>query len=743
MRSRTGCLTCRTRKLKCDEEKPECSQCRKGGRECRPSEGVVFRHQQNASMNRTSPDGRGSLNGFYSYKNTFDKDSVWLDVPKHVIFVDNSDPYADDLEGPLADPNAAQTNSPNHRWGSGASRTSDAETQGLEALSAVAHDRFPYSSLDHSIPDSTSYTSPNRRHNAALPPASPSMSLASTSNNTNINFLLNPSHSMSPSIDPSIQLSGRHTPLPSRPAVSQRSISHMSQMSQMSLMTHTPDDNSETDFETAFFLRHYSEGPGLWMDLFDLGTYFASYVPVRARANPLLKFAACAYSAKQLGRVKGTKAPMGGVCTQQAAMELWPDKDPDFAWYGAKYYEKAIQLLMKELQPDAEGPPPLSTPEAFGQWQASELSVDTDNPRKRRRRVSDSRLSHGVHSDEVLAATAILSVYEFLDAAGPAWNRHLSGVKSLLDVAEVGMMPLEQRSSPGESSYQTQTPKKSGLSKARKATFWNFARQDYLAAFLWTEAGLILDSAGFLRPSNTSAAGYPEGEDIMKEDLISNGLVWIMSKIVNFISSGDNVPLNDHQSIPGPLGVSQQVLLERWYRLEAELDAWYTGIPETFRPCARMDPHKLSHHRSPNENEDISTLQEIWYSLPMCASAMQHYHMARILLLINKPHESTSRRSTITLRLQSYRSIEAEIAFHSREIVGIGLSRPDGSVRINSLQPLFVSGQCLTDPRERRTTVRLLRSIESDLGWATEYRVQQLLKEWGWNENLTRSPSGS
>jgi hypothetical protein len=170
---------------------------------------------------------------------------------------------------------------------------------------------------------------------------------------------------------------------------------------------------------------------------------------------------------------------MGGVCTQQAAMELWPDKDPDFAWYGAKYYEKAIQLLMKELQPD-EGPPPLSTPEAFGQWQASELCGDTDNSRKRRRRVSDSRLSHGVHSDEVLAATAILSVYEFLDAAGPAWNRHLSGVKSLLDIAEVGMMPIEQRPSPGDGSYQT--PKKSGLSKARRATFWNFARQDYLAA---------------------------------------------------------------------------------------------------------------------------------------------------------------------------------------------------------------------------------------------------------------------
>lgn len=27
--------------------------------------------------------GRGNLRGFYSYKNTFNKDSVWLDIPKH------------------------------------------------------------------------------------------------------------------------------------------------------------------------------------------------------------------------------------------------------------------------------------------------------------------------------------------------------------------------------------------------------------------------------------------------------------------------------------------------------------------------------------------------------------------------------------------------------------------------------------------------------------------------------------
>lgn len=245
---------------------------------------------------------------------------------------------------------------------------------------------------------------------------------------------------------------------------------------------------------------------------------------------------------------------------------------------------------------------------------------------------------------------------------------------------------------------------------------------------LWTDAGLLLDDMGFVRPSNA------DGDDVMKEDMISNALVWILSKIVNFIAVGDDIHLG-HNTPPvqsGPLGVSQQTLLERWHRLQAELDAWYNGLPDTFRPCARIEPARSPQHTT---DDDDYPFPEIWYSMPMCSATMQHYHMARILLLVNKPHESTARRSTVTSRLQSYRSIESEIRYHSHEICGISMARPDGSVRIHSLQPLFVSGQCLTDPRERRTIIRLLRGIEADLGWATEYRVQQLLKEWGWDES--------
>ena len=87
-------LTCRARKLKCDERRPRCQNCQKAKRECRPSDGIVFRHQQNASMNGTSSGGGGNgvtgvgnLPGFYSYKNTFSSDSVWLKIPKKGNFL--------------------------------------------------------------------------------------------------------------------------------------------------------------------------------------------------------------------------------------------------------------------------------------------------------------------------------------------------------------------------------------------------------------------------------------------------------------------------------------------------------------------------------------------------------------------------------------------------------------------------------------------------------------------------------
>lgn len=202
--------------------------------------------------------------------------------------------------------------------------------------------------------------------------------------------------------------------------------------------------------------------------------------------------------------------------------------------------------------------------------------------------------------------------------------------------------------------------------------------------------------------------------------MISNTLMWILSRIVDFLAVGDGSNHGESST-----GLSQNTVLDRWNRLQAELDTWFLALPDTFKPGARIDSLPV-----PHPSQDVCPFQEIWYSIPMCASAMQHYHMARILLLINKPHESTARRSTVTDRLNFYRSIGKEIQNHSREICGISASRLEASARIHSIQPLFVSGQCLTGELERKAILQNLYRIEADLGWATKYRVQQLLREW-------------
>ncbi|KAK6585410.1 hypothetical protein PZA11_002137 [Diplocarpon coronariae] len=699
MRSRTGCQTCRTRKLKCDETKPTCGQCKKGNRECNPSDGVVFRHQQNASMNGAGEREEGKLGGFYAYKNTFNENNIWVDVPSTVTFVNITDPY--NME-PSPEPEirqpSASTVSPQveDRQQEAYFNVCSDQAPGLEALSTAAASGFQYIR-----PLRVDAQAPHHQSN-------------------NLNFILNPARPesslgfSSPAIDPVLMVSPR---------------------------TQVPDGPPPVDeHEVAFLLRHFGEVAGQWMDLFDLGCYFAHHVPVQALSNPLLRYSACAYAAKQLGRVHGRKAIVGGNVGRQADMEVYPRiRTANWPYIGAKYYDRAISLLMQELS-NSRSQGNSRTPIIGGEDRSpssTPSSLSDQRPPNKRRRLS--RTTHASYTDETLAATAILCVYEFLDNANSAWSRHLSGTKSLFDLAEKeGMMPVQSPGSPGAVSERMRP------SRARRATFWNFARQDFLAAFInesqtrlntndlsiWTAAGLQLDEHGFVIPSNTEDSHFPERQPVMREDMISNALIWLMSKIINFLASGDsidNVYPQDRGSPSGVLGINQMLLLERWKELEKELEIWYRGLPETFKPCARLPPVVDG---SLPSNAERAMFPEIWYSIPCCASTMQSYHMARTILLANRPHESTARRSTLSDRISSYRGIEREVRHHAHEIVGIALGRPDGSVRIHQVQALFVAGQCLTEDRERQVILSLLRGIEDDLGWATDYRVKKLLSEW-------------
>ncbi|GAB7357414.1 hypothetical protein MBLNU459_g8344t1 [Dothideomycetes sp. NU459] len=688
----------------------------------------------NGDSSQTSQNG---LKSFYGYKETFGKDSVWVDIPRELTFVHTSNPY-DDTNSPVNSGHLERANtSLGHdthaylpAWSPppGASQfllDAQSSTHGLEALSAVA-------SGDHYL-------------------HAPIQSVALESSPHDLNFILElsgASAAISPPIDPQL---GASTSEFSHIASLQQDGSTISQLSNVS---------PESDDDVPFLLRYFSEGPGEWMDLFDLGSFFATDVPVKAASCPLLLYAAIALSAKALGRIR--------ISAQHAKQPVSKRTPSQWLHKARYYYDLAIGLLRQALENETRP-----------------RSSDVQVPR-----VSES-FSHSPEpmrnttpglprtaSDELVATTAILCVYEFLDASGLEWSRHLDGARSLFDIATDGTMPLSVQS-PMQSTSIVRQPSTS--TKGRRAVFWNVCRQEMLNAFinnkstrldtadlgLWRSAGLHISATGYIVPSND-----PTRHEPMTEDMIANALVWLTMKLVNFIAAGDEFP---HEL---GLGIRQQQLLEYWEGLERQLDVWAEGLPDSFKPSATVWPDKnkarkigggsssgsgsdTSNTYDDNEASNPLAHPKKWFARPMCASTMQSFHFARIQLLHNKPHLSTggaahpsssnnnddqsvtaaASASSLAQRHASYAAILQQSRNHANEIVSIALALTNDAARLHSVQPLYTAGQVLgfgagAWDRRRVEAVRgcilnLLQEIQRETGWATEYRMQQLLEQWG------------
>ncbi|KAG8623788.1 hypothetical protein KVT40_008764 [Elsinoe batatas] len=713
MRSRTGCLTCRNRKLKCDEQKPVCGQCQKARRECKPSPGIVFRHQQNASLNS---EGSGSLERFYGYKESFGKESVWVDVPQDLTFVHISDPYSIDptqeAASSLASASAAYHRHPSSSAGTFARPDRTTSNHALETLSAVAtgHGYTPSAASDHLTP-SSSQPGPSPQ-----PPHSGSV--------RDLNYILNQNSPVTslPSIDPQLN--------PLSPPTGEYFI--LGNGWRRNDHRYASEVLYKNDDDISFLLRHFSRGPGHWMDLFDLGRFFEMDVPIKAAKCPLLLYAAVALAAKSLGRLSPLTDHLRNTGLSSSE---WLHK-------ARTYYDKAITYLRQALAAETRSPKARPSIPSNRRW--SGASGELEPPDKK------GLLPH-TDSDELVGTTAILCVYEFLDASGDEWSRHLDGAKSLFDIAKEGVlnMPSERTHSNGSQTWRPSV-------NSRIAIFWNIARQDMLDAFInntasrlntgdvsmWRSVGLNIADSGFIIPSND-----PERFGPMQDDMVCNALVWLVMQLVNFIAAGDDVPSD---LSPFGFGMRQRPLLNHWEGLVSQFDIWFDGLPDSFRPISTSWTDGPANNRYSRQ----LLVPKKWFVRPMCASTMQWYHFARIQLLHNRPHLSTGQPPTgstpspsvrgpgsLAERHLSYARTLWESKEHAREIISIGLAQSDEGVLVHSVQPLYAAGQVLHDAsggeeamREldgvRQTLVDHLRWIEKETGWATEYRVRQLLDQW-------------
>lgn len=233
---------------------------------------------------------------------------------------------------------------------------------------------------------------------------------------------------------------------------------------------------SSGDHEIAFLLRWFSERAGSWMDIFDTGAYFTSYVPVKSQRSELLTHAAIACAAKTLARVQ-EQGPIAGVTGSPEDRNRMQHRMHFVNWQrrAAEHHNTALSLLLQALKEAAAKAVAESEKSSIQSLNETRCSSDADHSREL---SSAHNRRPQFDADEILTASAILCMYEFLDSSIPEWLKHLNGAKCLLNL-----------------SYGYSTPSRlSGLrlygpfegsalaSHARRATFWNIVRQDMLAA---------------------------------------------------------------------------------------------------------------------------------------------------------------------------------------------------------------------------------------------------------------------
>ncbi|KAI8195859.1 hypothetical protein KHU50_010533 [Colletotrichum sp. SAR 10_65] len=284
----------------------------------------------------------------------------------------------------------------------------------------------------------------------------------------------------------------------------------------------------------------------------------------------------------------------------------------------------------------------------------------------------DTRDMDGGRHTDTFAAVAILCMYELMNAPGNAWKAHLTA------------LPLYSAS---DSNLTGCSPVPIPQSPIKGPIFWSLARQDFLCAFisetqtrlnldhvrLWQNFGLATDENSLLLPFSPFCTADIRASTDVDEDSKSNELLWLLGKVVNFITSGDGIKPEDYSRPAGQrmsLGVTQELLLQRWEKLEMELQRWYESLPPTFAPSART-----KYTTSMEGGENVKDMEMIW-----------------------------------------------EVLRHGKEICGISLSDPPDAVRIHSVQPLFVAGQSFHERPEQELVLKLLSDIETELGWATNYQ---------------------
>ena len=130
---------------------------------------------------------------------------------------------------------------------------------------------------------------------------------------------------------------------------------------------------------------------------------------------------------------------------------------------------------------------------------------------------------------------------------------------------------------------------------------------------------------------------------------------------------------------------------------------------------------KFHSHVSKRFGTPLRAMFAVLFANAAAISGTQLYHTASIIMLQNRPTEVT---------LSPEQKLRG-VLWHARQICAISISNHHHGAWTNSIQPLWIAGQCMSHPDEHRAILEILDKIEKASGWGTRWRANDLREFWG------------
>ncbi|KAK7179478.1 hypothetical protein PSPO01_14490 [Paraphaeosphaeria sporulosa] len=270
-------------------------------------------------------------------------------------------------------------------------------------------------------------------------------------------------------------------------------------------------------------------------------------------------------------------------------------------------------------------------------------------------------------STEIISTAILISTFEMFDASGRysdgGWERHLRGIFWI------------QRSQ--DNNGET----KDGL---RRAAWWMWLRQDIWVAFRESRRVLTI-----WRPTRRLVDLTP--------DELTTRIVYICARCVDYAANEKHYDMN--------------IRIDQGDKLLQALDDWHRILPPSFQP--------IYAHSTPQPG----LFTPIWIHPPSYAAAIQMFHFARIVVLINQPSLGGMSEFSRRQRLLD-ESVET--------ICGIALMHQGNDLpsAFVNYQALYAAGLCVQTPVKQNAVLQLLEKTLEITKFPPKTLLDDLKRYW-------------